>query len=581
MLTQHYTAQQRRALNQIWTAAGEYGFDPLFLSMDTSGSPERYMNCIVGCVRKWYGEEMPKRLFAAWEDDRRQGLLDDLAWLALENAVYQKELPHRPVLAEERKAYASNFFDQEYKLSKQEWWSKNPLDYTMQTARWRSVLGRREPMMSPTERRLWGRLQCSGELDGDALEKAILEAFAEAKIFDGTVHAKPPKVIHLRGKWANRLAKHLPNRMMRNDMLYLGQGDTGRGASGVGGIHRGKLKLRENILADRQYIETCFGPSLYPPEQLMTAEKTLCTGNHFGCHLWVSSGVPNPEQAKTSEARHMAQEAARQCQRNRDAYAVDSHLYNNAILRLTEQIRSCIQIHSLTDQERARSGRLDSSRVWRAAVLEDASVFTREVTTDQPGLSVDLLLDGSASRMHCQEALAAQGYVLAESLSRCGVPVRVSSFCSIRGYTVLRILKEFGDKHGNRKIFNYFSAGWNRDGLALRLAGEQMRSAPESRHLLLILTDASPNDSRRIPAGENSPFGREYEGPVAVKETAEEVRALRRQGIRVGAIFMGHDDSAADAKIIYGKSLVRIAGIDQLANAAGTLIRQEIQGFTE
>lgn len=108
-----------------------------------------------------------------------------------------------------------------------------------------------------------------------------------------------------------------------------------------------------------------------------------------------------------------------------------------------------------------------------------------------------------------------------------------------------------------------------------------MRSAPESRHLLLILTDASPNDSRRIPAGENSPFGREYEGPVAVKETAEEVRALRRQGIRVGAIFMGHDDSAADAKIIYGKSLVRIAGIDQLANAAGTLIRQEIQGFTE
>lgn len=581
MLTQHYTAQQRRALNQIWTAAGEYGFDPLFLSMDTSGSPERYMNCIVGCVRKWYGEEMPKRLFAAWEDDRRQGLLDDLAWLALENAVYQKELPHRPVLAEERKTYALNFFEQEYKLSKQEWWSKNPLDYTMQTARWRSVLGRREPMMSPSERRLWGRLQCSGELDGDALEKAILEAFAEAKIFDGTVHAKPPKVIHLRGKWANRLAKHLPNRMMRNDMLYLGQADTGRGASGVGDIHRGKLKLRENVLADRQYIETCFGPSLYPPEQLMTAEKALCTGNHFGCHLWVSSGVPNPEQAKTGEARHMAQEAARQCQRNRDAYAVDSHLYNNAILRLTEQIRSCIQIHSLTEQERARSGRLDSSRVWRAAVLEDAGVFTREVTTGQPGLSVDLLLDGSASRMHCQEALAAQGYVLAESLSRCGVPVRVSSFCSIRGYTVLRILKEFGDKHGNRKIFNYFSAGWNRDGLALRLAGEQMRSAPESRHLLLILTDASPNDSRRIPAGENSPFGREYEGPVAVKETAEEVRALRRQGIRVGAIFMGHDDSAADAKTIYGKSLVRIAGIDQLANAAGTLIRQEIQGFTE
>ncbi len=580
MLTQHYTAQQRRALNQIWTAAGEYGFDPLFLSMDTSGSPERYMNCIVGCVRKWYGEEMPKRLFAAWEDDRRQGLLDDLAWLALENAVYQKELPHRPVLEEERKAYALNFFEQEYKLSKQEWWSKNPLDYTMQTARWRSVLGRREPMMSPSERRLRDALLCSGELDGDALEKAILAAFAEAKIFDGKIQAKPSRVIHLRGRWANLLAKHLPNRMMRNDVLQLGQNDLAAG-NGTLDLRRVKPKLRENILADRQYIETCFGPSLYPPEQLAVAENALCTGNHFGCHLWISSGVPDPENARTTEAKHMAQEAAQQCKRNREAYSRDSHLYNNAILRLTEQIRSCIQVHSLTDQERSRSGRLDGTRVWRAAVLEDASVFTREVTTDQPGLSVDLLLDGSASRMHCQEALAAQGYVLAESLGRCGVPVRVSSFCSIRGYTVLRILKEFGDKHGNRKIFNYFSAGWNRDGLALRLAGEQMRHAPEGRHLLLILTDASPNDSQRIPAGEGSPFGRAYEGPIAVMETAEEVRALRRQGIRVGAIFMGHDASATDAKTIYGKSLVRIAGIDQFANAAGTLIRQEIQSFTE
>ena len=37
MLTQHYTAQQRRALNQIWTAAGEYGFDPLFLAMGSCG----------------------------------------------------------------------------------------------------------------------------------------------------------------------------------------------------------------------------------------------------------------------------------------------------------------------------------------------------------------------------------------------------------------------------------------------------------------------------------------------------------------------------------------------------------------
>ena len=96
MLTQHYSAQQRRALNQIWNAAGEYGFDPLFLAQGRDGAPDLYMNTIVGCVRRWYGAEMPRRLFGAWAEDRRQPMLDDLAWLALENAAFEREVPVRP-----------------------------------------------------------------------------------------------------------------------------------------------------------------------------------------------------------------------------------------------------------------------------------------------------------------------------------------------------------------------------------------------------------------------------------------------------------------------------------------------------
>ena len=65
MLTQHYSAQQRRALNQIWTAAGQYGFDPLFMALHSDGTPDIYMNCIVGCVRKWYGVDLPRALFGA------------------------------------------------------------------------------------------------------------------------------------------------------------------------------------------------------------------------------------------------------------------------------------------------------------------------------------------------------------------------------------------------------------------------------------------------------------------------------------------------------------------------------------
>ena len=225
----------------------------------------------------------------------------------------------------------------------------------------------------------------------------------------------------------------------------------------------------------------------------------------------------------------------------------------------------------------AREGRLDGTRVWRAPVLHDSRVFLRKDEESRAGFTVDLMLDASASRLHCQESIAIQGYLLAKSLASCGIPVRVTSFCSLRGYTVLRVLKDFGDKNGERRVFDYFAAGWNRDGLALRAAGELMKSAPADKHLLILLTDASPDDSRKILPTGKVPLSRSYDGEAGVQDTAEEVRALRQQGVRVAAVFMGENASAPDARTIYGQDLVRIQRMDQLATAAGKLIQEEIR----
>ena len=54
-------------------------------------------------------------------------------------------------------------------------------------------------------------------------------------------------------------------------------------------------------------------------------------------------------------------------------------------------------------------------------------------------LTVDILLDGSASQNQQQEKLSTQAYILSESLTRCGIPVRVTAFCSVSGCTVLRM----------------------------------------------------------------------------------------------------------------------------------------------
>ena len=68
---------------------------------------------------------------------------------------------------------------------------------------------------------------------------------------------------------------------------------------------------------------------------------------------------------------------------------------------------------------------------------------------------------------------------------------------------------------------------------------------------------------------------------AGVQDTAEEVRALRQQGVRVAAVFMGENASAPDARTIYGQDLVRIQRMDQLAAAAVKLIQEEIRELSE
>ena len=579
METASYSAQQRRAINLVWTASGDYQFEPQFLALKSNGEPDFYMNCVIGLVHKWFGDETQKRLFAHWTGDVRQSTFDDLAWLALENAVYEKELPERPVLEALRYTHAEEYFASEYQLSRQEWMDKNQLVYSLQSERWKKVLSQKPPLLAPWEKGLGEALACPGTMSGEELEAAVLAAFEKYLQFDGTVHKKEPFRLHFGDKWAPLLTKLMPVEIVRTDDLTIGRS----AAAGENGMVRASNALRaqlhsnERETQDRNYIERCFGRSIYSPQRLARIEQQLCTGNHLGCHLWFTRGENAPDKPVSADTQRLYEQAEEQAKRNRAAFSRDNALYENALLRLTEQIRNCMLVHQQPDRVTARQGFLDGTKVWREPVLRDDRVFLRADEEPHPGFTVDLMLDGSASRLHCQETIAIQGYILAKSLASCGIPVRVTSFCSLRSYTVLHILKDLGDKNGERKVFDYFAAGWNRDGLALRGAGELMRSAPADKHLLILLTDASPDDSHKILPSGKVPLSRDYDGQAGIDDTAEEVRALRAQGVRVAAVFMGENESVPAANAIYGRDLARIRRMDQLAAAAGRLIQTEIQ----
>ena len=551
--------------------------------MRSDGQPDLYMNCVIGLVHKWFGEDLSKKLFASWAGDAHQAMYDDLAWLALENAVYEKELPERPALAELRQAHAAAFFASEYQLSRQEWMAKNQLVYALQSARWKAVLEQKPPVLAPWEKGLSAALACPGTLSGEELTEAVRTAFRKYLRFDGTAHAKKPFTLHFGERWVPLLTKLFTTEMVRTDDLAIDRS----AAAGENGMVRASNALRAQLESgdreneDRDYVEGCFGRSLYPSRELALIEQRLCTGNHLGCHLWFTRGETAQGKTMRADVQHLFDQAAEQAERNRADFLKNNDLYQSSILRLTEHIRNCMQVQQQPDAVSARQGHVDSQRIWRLPVLKDGKVFLRSEEENNPGFTVDLLLDGSASRLHCQETIAAQGYILARSLATCGIPVRVSSFCSLRGYTVVRILKDFSEKNAERKIFNYFAAGWNRDGLALRMAGKLLDTAPADRHLLILLTDASPDDSRKILPTGKVPLSRSYDGEAGVQDTAEEVRALRQQGVRVAAVFMGENASAPDARTIYGQDLVRIQRMDQLATAAGKLIQEEIRELSE
>ena len=275
------------------------------------------------------------------------------------------------------------------------------------------------------------------------------------------------------------------------------------------------------------------------------------------------------------KARDDAREQAR---KNKEHFHSRRRFYQTSIVRLREQIQNALLVYPQPLRLRSRSGMLFSSQVWRGIYLDDPYVFQDTIEEPAPNFSVDLMLDASASRLESQEVIAAQGYVIARSLRLCQIPVQVFSFLTIRGYTVMRLFSGYEDTDTLPNIFQYSAAGWNRDGLAFRGARQLMDTSRARNRLLVVLTDASPNDDRRIPA--NPAGGRllsqDYSGPAGVQDTRANVRQLRKDGIHVCAILTGSDGDAAAAREIYGQEFVRIETMEHFSQAAGNLIQRQI-----
>lgn len=554
--------QRKRAVNIIWNSAGDYGFTPDFKAYDADGKAELYFNSIIGAVRKHYDYPEIEKIFRGVQKYEESEIYESLLWLALENAVYGREVETRPVLEELRKEYA------------RKWLAETPaagdlrLYEFISRAHFEKVLGR-EPQLDPYNAELLRELEFSSSLN----TKELTERAEALLVRWFGINTKEAKSRHLpgirRNRGANRKKKALFQRFgggftEHPDNIY-----DGRAASDAIRQYSMLTKMSEAEL--REFIRFKYGRPILDPAAEKELEKKLCTDSHVLCHLHLTRGEAYEGSIQNAFEALQKQKESRQRERNREYYAANMAANRTAISRLCERIRNSILLYLQDDDIKSDSGRLKGGRTWRAEHLGDGRIFERREREAAGDLSVDILLDASNSQKERQETVSSQGYIIAESLTRCGIPCRVCSFCSMTGYTIINIFRDYTETSRNARIFDFVSNGCNRDGLAIRAMTELMRRSPYEHRLLIILSDVKPNDVSRMPSAGEDRFV-DYNGEAGVANTAAEVRKARADDISAVCVFTGEDDDLPSAKLIYGGDFARIQSMDMLAETVGKLI---------
>ena len=564
--------QKKRACNQIWNAAADYGFVPDFKFYTTTGQADVYWNSLFGLAHKYYDYAQLKKLFRGLEHEEEAGEYEALLWLGMENALVFKEKTDRPVLAVLQKQYAGAFL-KEYGESGTE---DDRFFEFLAKAHYRRILGR-EQKISRYDLALLDELEFSPDLTTEELvaeAKRLLEKWFSIRAKERQ-HEMPVWNLPFLRRTEKRTRSGKKLRRFGLGLAEHPHPDDGGSEMPEDALER-KTTLTEKEL--REFMAEKYGRAMLRENQIAELEKKLCTGNHRSCHLHVTKGEAAQAHIRNGFEALQKEREARQIEHNRAVFHEHEAQNRIAISRLTEKIQNSVLLYLQPYDVRSHAGELEAGRVWRALKVNDASIFRRKENSNAGDVSVDILLDASTSQKGRLESISGQAFCIAESLTRCSIPCRVMSFCSMTGYTVVRVFRDYKENGKNDRIFEYVSNGCNRDGLAIRTVHHMLDQSPCEHRLLIILSDVKPQDVVRIWNEEDEDYI-SYEAETGVRDTALEVRRTRADGIAVICVFTGEDEDLPSAKTVYGRDFARIRSIDQLADTVGLLIQNQIKNI--
>ena len=514
--------QKRRADNIIWNGAGDYSFAPDFKAYDSQGNVDIYWNIIFGSARRHYEYAKLEKLFAMLDRYKDAAVYESIFWDALEPVLFQTELQDRPVLERMRP--------------------------------------------EPTETSL--RFDAGMSTD-EIVETARRFFFEEYGLYgDGKIKWKH-RLPHLKKVSVDSFLQRGKTVIHDKDLYH---GDVAPWE------HDYSLSSKPTEAELREFLELKFGKPILPIEQVIRLEKELCTGNHQFTHLFFTRGEITELRGVYHSFEIHQRKRQEELIANNRAYYQENLLRNRVqIAKLSTSIMNSVLMHLQPEPVKANAGKLDPTLAWRAAILGDEKVFKRIANENAGDLSVDILLDASHSQRRKADKISSQAYIIAEALSRCRIPCRVMSYCSMSGFTILRLFNDYASSD-NSGIPNYCTEGCNRDGLAIRAAGKLLDGSSCEHRMLIVLSDVKPLDVVKIRRDERG-VGVSYDGIRALTDTAHEVRRLRAEGVSVLCIFTGADGDLPAARMVYGRDLVRIRDHSYFADAVGKLIIEQVKNY--
>lgn len=572
MVGRHYSQGEKRALNIVWDASGQYGTYPPFLAV-RHDEPSFYMNLIIGLSQKWLDIDSLNSFFLSYSGASKASDYDAIVWLCLENWLFHRELPERPVLKSLRHEYATSFCANEGTLSRQQMMVNDTSVIAVSRAHWTSVAGEKTPHLSSHEKKILSlaEYEDSNATTDDVVEHLkilLMEGFhfSDFRMDADHVKAAAGPMRDFLSMLMRHEYRHVDSLLNRQDII------SGYGSGAYGSVRDKHVSGRSD--ADTDYVRACFGPCILSDKEMHILHNELCTGTHELCDLWVA-GTHKPSDGRVSEAALVDEQTKAQMDKNRSFYQKNFTLIEGSVKKLSSELESVLSAFMEPLPVEAKAGKLISEKAWRMPVLDDTEIFEKPGDEVESAVTVDLLLDASASRSASQEQIASQAYIIAKALEHVHIRCRIMDFHSLRGYTVLQILKGY-DSNDDRGIFQYSAAGWNRDGLALSLAGRLMEAdaGEAAKRIFFIMTDANPSDSTKVPPEGKDVFMHEYGGETGLDDTQKAVTTLQNAGITTGAIFTGPDLYVKNVKRIYGEHFVRIRHVEDLAGGVSELLQK-------